>query len=1076
MLQANLYRLLQSADNIGTSPRILLVASEKEARQAYELARFVCAQSAHSPANTSQNLAQNPPQNQKHTQDSSKAPFATPLLLPEARFSKGEDLRSFYSEILQILAILREFYERDDRLLIAPIYSLLYPFPSQKHLQSFCLEVGKRYDLEELKEKILCYGYEAVEVIEMEGEVSFRGDIIDIYPPLSRPYRISFFDDECEDIRTFDTQTQLSDKDAKLDSLTLPPALFALSEGECSALLEAIENELDSSDSVFSKDILSCGLWFLDKAGIDSCLLPQRFSTTITPNALNELDEILSIRKDLDSFWYSAKKSLPLLQIANDYTDIDFYASSLLPIITHNPHKKITLLCDSEAILSALNIQELQKAHTNIEILPINANVNFATPRQIVLSLNPAQSYAKARKKPKLQLDELNVGEYVVHSEYGIGIFRGIVQDRILGAVRDFITIDYQGDDKLFLPVENLHLIERYIASSGSLPIVDRLGKGSFAKLKQKARIKLFELADSIIKLAAQRNLTKGLQIDTNPPELEVFRHSSGFALTDDQENAIKEIYEDLSSGVVMDRLLSGDVGFGKTEVAMNAIYAVQKSGFQSAFIVPTTLLAAQHFASLDSRLSPLGVRIARLDRFCSAKDKREILKACKEGQIDVLIGTHSAFGVEFLRLGLVVIDEEHKFGVKQKEGLKQMCKNAHILSMSATPIPRTLNMALSKIKGLSRLETPPKERKDSRTFIKTKSPHLLKEIISREVRRGGQVFYVHNNIAQIPALKSELAELFPHLSIAVLHSRISASDTEEIMRDFMLKKYHILLCTAIVESGIHLPNANTIIIDGADRFGLADLHQLRGRVGRGDKEGFCYFLIESVDSITAEAKKRLLALERNSYLGSGASIAYHDLEIRGGGNLLGESQSGHIKNIGLSLYLKMLEEAINILSGSKIDDESDKGVELRLNVSAYLNPELIPSDRLRLEIYRRLSLCEEVGEVAHIEREIEDRFGKLDEMSRAFLQLIVIKILAQARGVAKILHYEQNIQVEFLQSIKPLESSADSKLESSANYGDSSRDFGKSNSEKSKISLTSPSKDDEDVLETILVFLRGNN
>ena len=963
-------------------------------------------------------------------------------------------MRSFYSEILQILAVLREFYARADSLLIAPIYSLLYALPSQQYLQPFGIEISKQYNLEKLKEQILCYGYEAVEVIEMEGEVSFRGDIIDIYPPLLQPFRISFFDDECEDIRIFDCATQLSDKNSKIDSILIPPALFALKHSEFNALQEAIESTDDSS-FVFSKDILSCGLWLLQNVGIESFILPQKFSTIFSPNAQKELDEILSIREDLDIFWHSAKKSLPCITYSNDFTDIDFYPALLLPIITHNTHKQITLLCNSEAILSALNINELKSANPNIEILPLNASVHFATPQEIVLSLNPTQTRVKSRKKPKLQLDELNVGEYVVHSEYGIGIFRGIVQDRILGALRDFIAISYQGEDKLFLPVENLHLIERYIASSGTLPIVDKLGKGSFAKLKQKARIKLFEIADSIIKLAAQRNLTKGLLIDTKSPELDVFRHSSGFILTADQDRAIDEIYKDLASGMVMDRLLSGDVGFGKTEVALNAIYAVQKSGFQSAFIVPTTLLAAQHFASLDSRLSPLGIRIARLDRFCSTKQKREVLQACKNGQIDVLIGTHSAFGVEFANLGLVVIDEEHKFGVKQKEGLKQICKNAHILSMSATPIPRTLNMALSKIKGLSRLEIPPKERKDSRTFIKTKSDALLKEVVLREVRRGGQVFYVHNNIAQIPSLKSELEGLFPHLSIAVLHSQISANETEEIMRDFMLKKYQILLCTAIVESGIHLPNANTIIIDGADRFGLADLHQLRGRVGRGDKEGFCYFLITNAESITKEATKRLLALERNSYLGSGASIAYHDLEIRGGGNLLGESQSGHIKNIGLSLYLKMLEEAINVLSGGKIDNDKNKGVELRLNVSAYLNPELIPSDRLRLEIYRRLSLCEEVSEVAQIEREIEDRFGKIDEMSRAFLQLIVIKILAQSKGVAKILHYEQNIQVEFRK------------------LGDSSADVANKESNR-KISLQSPSKDDEDVLETILVFLRS--
>ncbi len=996
MLQANLYRVFSQ----GFSSRILLCQDSAEALRAYHIASY---------ANKANIL---------HLQ---------PILLPEARFAYGDDLRSFFTEFIELLAQLRAFYANNNSLLIAPIFSVLYPLPTPKYCKSIQLNLQTSYHLSTLQEMLIRFGYETVEMIEMEGEVSFRGDIIDIYPPLDKPYRISFFEDECEDIRTFDLQTQLSQKNTtNITTLTIPPALFSLDEHEYEKLQEIIQ---ESDFEVLNKDILSLGMWYLQ----ERCLLPSTYPTLITQKASQELREILSTRENLDSFWHT--QNLPILEEKQGYNDIDFHFSALNSFITHHSNKQITLLTTSKAILSTLDSTILQ----NVRIVESSANIHIITPDIIILSLDTLSKTKKRISRPKFALNELKNGDYIVHSDYGIGIFRGIVQNTIMGSVRDFVYIQYYGDDKLLLPVENLHLIDRYVATSGSIPVVDRLGKGSFMRLKEKAKAKLFEIADTIIQLAAKRNLLRGALIKTDDPELNVFKHSCGFELTKDQENAIVAIMKDLSSGRVMDRLLSGDVGFGKTEVAMNAIYAVCKSGFQAALVVPTTLLSIQHFTTLSTRFAPFNIKVCKLDRFISTKAKRDLLIALKEGKIDVVVGTHSLFNAEFKALGLVVVDEEHKFGVKQKESLKELSNNVHILSMSATPIPRTLNMALSHIKGMSRLETPPISRKDSRTFIKPKSDQLIKEVVMREIRRGGQIFYIHNNIASIPALHSHLSSLLPNVQTAILHSQISAKESEQIMYDFAQGAYQILLCTAIIESGIHLPNANTIIIDSADKFGLADLHQLRGRVGRGDKEGFCYFLVESLESITQEATKRLLALERNSYLGSGASIAYHDLEIRGGGNLIGESQSGHIKNIGYGLYLHLLEDAINTLSGQAKLDE--KGVELRLNVSAYLSPELIASDTLRLELYRRLSLCNDIQEVALIESEIQDRFGKLDAMSIAFLQLILIKILANHKHLKAIAHFGQNIQITL--------------------------DSGE------KISLKSPSADDDDVLETILTYLR---
>jgi transcription-repair coupling factor (superfamily II helicase) len=447
-----------------------------------------------------------------------------------------------------------------------------------------------------------------------------------------------------------------------------------------------------------------------------------------------------------------------------------------------------------------------------------------------------------------------------------------------------------------------------------------------------------------------------------------------------------------------------------------------------------------QHYKSLTQRFENFGVKVAKLDRFTSPREKAQILKALSEGKLDVCVGTHALLGVSCQNLALLVIDEEHKFGVKQKEKLKNMRENIHILSMSATPIPRSLNMALSSIKQYSQILTPPSEREDVRSFVKEYDEKIIKEVVSRELRRGGQVFYVHNKIATIEEKKKELGLLMPNLRVLVLHSQVSENVTEDEMIKFDNKEYDMLLSTSIIESGIHLPNVNTIIIESADHFGMADLHQLRGRVGRGKNQGFCYFLVKSKELLSDSGKKRLIALESNSFLGSGSVLAYHDLEIRGGGNLIGEAQSGHIKHIGYSLYLKMLEDTISELLNKTPLKRSD--VEIKLSISAYLGSELISEDRLRLELYRRLSKCESVKEVYEIEEEIEDRFGKLDTPTSQFLSLIIMKILASHLKIKNISNYKENISIN--------------------------------DENEQKTYLKSPSFDDDDIITTTLGYLRS--
>ncbi|GAA9420857.1 transcription-repair coupling factor [Helicobacter pylori] len=949
------------------------------------------------------------------------------ILFPEFRAKKNDDLRSFFEEFLQLLGGLREFYQalenKQETIIIAPISALLHPLPKKELLESFKITLLEKYNLKDLKDKLFYYGYEILDLVEVEGEASFRGDIVDIYIPNSKAYRLSFFDTECESIKELDPTTQMSLKEDLLE-IEIPPTLFSLDEPSYKDLKTKVEQSPLNS---FSKDLTSFGLWFLGEKAQD---LLSVYKSVISPRALEEIQELASLN-ELD---YERFKFLEVLENAQGYEDLEIHAHALEGFIALHSHHKITLLAPNKTILDNV-LGTIEKSSIQCVIAPFV--LNFKTPDGIFISLNSFER-KKKRQKSKLALNELNPGEWVVHDDYGVGVFSQLVQHSVLGSKRDFLEIAYLGEDKLLLPVENLHLIARYVAQSDSVPAKDRLGKGSFLKLKAKVRTKLLEIASKIIELAAERNLILGKKMDVYLAELEVFKSHAGFEYTSDQEKAIAEISKDLSSKRVMDRLLSGDVGFGKTEVAMHAIFCAFLNGFQSALVVPTTLLAHQHFETLRARFEKFGVKVARLDRYASEKNK--LLKAVELGQVDALIGTHAILGAKFKNLGLMVVDEEHKFGVKQKEALKELSKSVHFLSMSATPIPRTLNMALSQIKGISSLKTPPTDRKPSRTFLKEKNDELLKEIIHRELRRNGQIFYIHNHIASISKVKTKLENLIPKLKIAILHSQINANESEEIMLEFAKGSYQVLLCTSIVESGIHLPNANTIIIDNAQNFGLADLHQLRGRVGRGKKEGFCYFLIEDQKSLNEQALKRLLALEKNSYLGSGESVAYHDLEIRGGGNLLGQDQSGHIKNIGYALYTHMLEDAIYELSGGK--KRLEKSVEIQLGVSAFLNPELIASDSLRLDLYRRLSLCENTDEVGQIHEEIEDRFGKIDDLSAQFLQIITLKILANQLGIIKLSNFNQNITITY--------------------------------SGEKKESLKAPSKDDNDILETLLKHLRA--
>ena len=965
------------------------------------------------------------------------------FVLPDIRVSLGEDLRPYSEEIRDFFGTLFGFYQSTEKpLLIAPLHTVLLPFPKPELYDELNIEFGETLPLAELKEKLYRWGYHFTDIAAERGEVSFRGDIIDIFPVQSdKPYRISLFDEEVESIHHYDETTQKREGE-ELEGFTITPAFLALSAEDHEALKSRCER---SPYDTFVKDIDSLGVWHLEA-------LAQSAFDVAKGMLCRNLDQELQEIYELDTPLVERKVFLlPIVPEATRYRDLEVADPNKL--LEAHKEKAITVVARNESIVRGSQLHSFE----NISFVYQDGIVNLMGEDKLILSLNKPVKRKKV-KKASIILDELKPGDYVVHENHGVGIFRGIEKREVLGATSEFVTIMYQNEDTLLIPVSNLEVIDRYVAEGGALPVLDRMGKASFKKLKAKVREKLFAIASQIINLSAQRHLKKGIVLWSSEQEAgsseerelaakiaaehQLFLSKAGFVHTEDQERAIFEMLADMQSGRMMDRLLSADVGFGKTEVAMNGMFVAVKNGYQAMMIAPTTLLSAQHYKSLKERFYDWGIKVAKLDRFSTPKQKREVLAGLADGSIDVVVGTHALLKAKFKNLALVVIDEEHKFGVKQKEALKEMSIDTHLLSMSATPIPRSLNMALSEVKSFSEILTPPTERQGVRTFVKSYDEKVVKEAILRELRRGGQIFYVFNSIAGIEEKKKELLEILPKLRIAVLHSQISAKEIEDEMLKFEDGEYDVLLSTSIVESGIHMPHANTMIVDGADKFGIADLHQLRGRVGRGGKEGYCYFMVTDKDRLTDNARRRLLALESHSDLGSGAVLAFHDLEIRGGGNIIGEAQSGHIKQIGYSLYLRMLEDAIRELSGK--DKEVAHDIDMRLSIDAYLNEELIEEDRLRLELYRRLSLCETAGEVYEIETEIADRFGKLDRITRQFIDVMVMKVLAKAKGISKVSSYGENVFIEF-------------------------REEG-----KERLTIKARSKDDDDIIAAAMEYLKS--
>ncbi len=656
-------------------------------------------------------------------------------------------------------------------------------------------------------------------------------------------------------------------------------------------------------------------------------------------------------------------------------------------------------------------------------LLP-DEHLAIVTETELYASL-PRNRAARIAKKSNVEgmlrdLSELKVGDPVVHEQHGIARYSGLVNLDLGEGEGEFLLLEYQGGDKLYVPVSQLHVIGRYSGGAHDTAPLHKLGSGAWDKAKRRAMQQVRDTAAELLNIYAQRATRKGHAFKLTLRDYEEFSAGFGFEETPDQAQAINAVIDDLQSGKPMDRLICGDVGFGKTEVALRAAFVAVMDGKQVAVLVPTTLLAEQHFQNFSNRFADWPVRIAELSRFRSAKEQTQALKEMSDGKLDIIIGTHKLIqkGITFDNLGLVIIDEEHRFGVQQKERLKALRAEVDILTLTATPIPRTLAMSLEGLRDFSIIATAPQRRLSIKTFVSSYSQGVIREAVLRELKRGGQVYFLHNDVDTIANMAEKLAELLPEARIRVAHGQMGERELEAVMRDFYQQRFNILLCTTIIETGIDVPTANTIIMNRADRFGLAQLHQLRGRVGRSHHQAYAYLLVDSLDGLTVQAKKRLEAIQAMEQLGSGFYLAMHDLEIRGAGEVLGESQSGEMQEIGFSLYTDMLNAAVaSLRQGREPDMAHPLGVTTEINLhSAALLPDDYCGDiHQRLVIYKRLANCENQSELDDMHQEMIDRFGLLPEAAQTLLDCHRLRILAKPLGISKVDASSDAIAIQFI-------------------------------------------------------------
>jgi transcription-repair coupling factor (superfamily II helicase) len=902
-----------------------------------------------------------------------------------------------------------------DFLGLFPLAALGHPLfsPGELTEKSLRAEFGQALFQEDLVDYLAKAGYESSALVREQGEFAKRGAIIDVFPPSSaKPVRIEFLGDQIYSLRFFDPASQRSQ--GEMERAVLIPA--SLSYHAATTIVDYLPDngvvvhrgldevclrieEADSLERAEAARVMLRSLLNVDMSGVRG----EEAGEVLEAVSNQDLREVFEVRKT------------EIFKTLTDKLKADWSSSPLVYLFASNRHQAERLqeiLRNYDIALPILSdiSPEGGKREWAIVVGPLRRG--FRTDQIILLTEEDIVGPKKRTVRQKWDgVDEflnsfkdLSVGDYIVHVENGIGVYKGIKKLKVGGCEKDFLLIEYQDEDKLYVPVDSLEMVQKYVGGEKSRPKVDKLGTGYWRHTKSRVRKYVEDIAKELIQFYAERELAQGHAF---PPDDELFREMEErfeYEETEGQQRVIREVLDDLMKEKPMDRIVCGDVGFGKTEVAIRSAFKAMIDGKQVALLVPTTILAQQHYKTFSERFREYPVTVEMLSRFRSKEEQVRTLEQMKRGSADMVIGTHRLLqkDVQFKDLGLLIIDEEHRFGVRHKERLKLLKKNVDVLALSATPIPRTLHMAITGIKDLSIINTPPLDRLAVKTQVVKFNDGVIKKAVADELQRGGQVFFVHNVIYNIGVVHEHLKKILPDVRMAVAHGKMNERQLERIMIDFIGGRYDLLLSTNIIESGLDISNVNTIFINNAHRFGLADLYQLRGRVGRSTKQSYAYLLVPREEVLTRDALVRMKILEEMTELGSGLKVANYDLEIRGAGNLLGKEQSGHINLIGFELYCRMLEEAVRGLKDEEREEE-EPTTEVNLPLDAFIPDSYIGDETSKLLTYKRLSKIKTPEELADMEEELKDRYGPVPQPLTNLLEVIGLKILLSGMKVRRV-------------------------------------------------------------------------
>lgn len=960
-----------------------------------------------------------------------------PLLETQAAVSSLDEL----SQRLDAMSFL---LTKQKGIVISTPQALQYPLPAAIKFKanSLTLKVNQVCNLSKICDFLVRCGYKRDDLVANPGEFALRGDILDIYPiNIAYPYRIEFFDDEIDNIRTFNPVSQRT-KDS-LTEVVIEPADDQLDKLYQNEDYTTILDYLTESGIICFDDIRAIRQNIVQIDARNRDYLAHETSTNIKNSRLDFtsiFNQIVQV-KIYSSLFQVSVNDLKIDQLLNLHTREPQQFFSQMSLIKNELSvyelQQQTVIIQADNLVRAKQIKstfadygiDITIAAENSlipnkrQIIVDNFNQGFVLPRINLVYLTEHDLFNRQphiHKKIKSlenaqqirSYQELNPGDYVVHINHGIGIFEGIKTLESNGKKGDYITITYRNHDQLFVPADQLGVVQKYVASDGKIPKINKLGGNEWAKTKCRVQEKIEDIADELLAIYAHRATEKGFAFLPDDELQRDFEASFPYLETPDQIKAIKEIKLDMQKEKPMDRLLVGDVGFGKTEVALRAAFKAIDSGKQVAFLVPTTILAEQHYATMLERFKDFPVNVAMLCRFQTEKEADEIATNLSNGKIDIVVGTHRILSrdIKFKNLGLLIIDEEQRFGVKHKEKLKKLKNNIDVLTLTATPIPRTLHMSMIGVRDLSVMETPPANRYPIQTYVTEETPNIVREACLRELARNGQIFFLHNKIQDIDQKVSYLSQLIPEARIEYIHGRMSERQLEDILLRFTQKKFDILVTTTIIETGVDLPNVNTLLVENADTYGLSQLYQLRGRIGRSSRLAYAYFLYKRDKVLTEVSEKRLNAIRDFTALGSGFKIAMRDLSIRGAGNILGKQQHGFIDSVGYDLYAQMLDQTIKQKRGDKVCHKTN--AEVRINLEAYIPTEYISSQKQKIEFYKKIKHANDVKAIDDIADELIDRFGTYPKSVENLLNIATIKVLADTAQILSITNIDKKIDI----------------------------------------------------------------